>query len=63
MCTLFVVQYCKQGVFMASSVLQVRIDESVRKEAENIFHSLGLTSSRAVKFFLNRVIIEQGTSF
>ena len=47
---------------MASSVLQVRIDESVRKETENIFHSLGLTSSRAVKFFLNRVIIEQGAS-
>ena len=48
---------------MASSVLQVRVEESVRKEAEEIFHNLGLNLSSAVKLFLNRVIVEQGLPF
>lgn len=48
---------------MASSLLQVRIDENLRKEAEEIFHNLGLNLSSAVRLFLNRVIIAQGLPF
>lgn len=48
---------------MASTVLQVRVDDSVKKETEEIFHNLGLTMSGAVKLFLNRVIVEQGLPF
>ena len=48
---------------MASSLVQVRIDDSVKKEAQEIFQNLGLTMSGAIKLFLNRVIIEQGLPF
>lgn len=42
-----------------SSVLQVRIDEKLRKEAEEILYNLGLNMSSAVRLFLNRVVLEQ----
>ena len=54
--TTIVVQ--KKGGYM-SSVLQVRIDEKLRKEAEEILHNLGLNMSSAVRLFLNRVVLEQ----
>lgn len=46
-----------------SNLLQVRIDNSVRIQAEEIFHNLGLDMSSAVRLFLNRVILEQGLPF
>lgn len=46
-----------------SNLLQVRIDNSVRTQAEEIFHNLGLDMSSAVRLFLNRVILEQGLPF
>ena len=46
-----------------SNLLQVRIDKSVRTQAEEIFHNLGLDMSSAVRLFLNRVILEQGLPF
>ena len=46
-----------------SNLLQVRIDNSVRAQAEEIFHNLGLDMSSAVRLFLNRVILEQGLPF
>lgn len=48
---------------MAGSVLQVRIDEELRKETSEIFHNLGLDMSSAVRLFLNRVVVEQGLPF
>lgn len=48
---------------MASALLQVRIDDSVKKETQEIFQNLGLTMSGAIKLFLNRVIVEQGLPF
>ena len=48
----------KEGGYM-SSVLQVRIDEKLRKEAEEILYNLGLNMSSAVRLFLNRVVLEQ----
>lgn len=48
---------------MASTVLQVRIDESLKKETEEIFRKIGLNMSAAVKLFLNRVAIEKGIPF
>lgn len=46
-----------------SNLLQIRIDNSVRAQAEEIFHNLGLDMSSAVRLFLNRVILEQGLPF
>ena len=40
-------------------MLQVRIDEKLRKEAEEILYNLGLNMSSAVRLFLNRVVLEQ----
>ncbi len=48
---------------MASSILQVRIDDSLRHETNEIFRNLGLDMSSAVRLFLNRVVIEQGLPF
>ena len=55
--TTIVVQ--KRGGRYVSSVLQVRIDEKLRKEAEEILYNLGLNMSSAVRLFLNRVVLEQ----
>lgn len=48
---------------MASSVLQVRVDDSLRAEASKILHHLGLDLSSGVRLFLNRVVQEQGIPF
>ena len=48
---------------MASTVLQVRIDDELRKDASEIFRSLGLDMSSAVRLFLRRVVAEQGLPF
>ena len=48
---------------MASTVLQVRIDDELRKDAAEIFRSLGLDMSSAVRLFLRRVVAEQGLPF
>lgn len=48
---------------MASTILQVRIDDSLRQQTNEIFHNLGLDMSSAVRLFLNRVVVEQGLPF
>lgn len=48
---------------MASVVLQVRIDDKLKSDAEEIFCNLGLNMSSAVRLFLNRVVVEQGIPF
>lgn len=48
---------------MTSSILQVRVDKKIKKEANEILHNLGFDMSSAVRLFLNRVIISQGLPF
>lgn len=48
---------------MASTILQVRMDENLKKETSEIFRNLGLDMSSAVRLFLNRVVICQGLPF
>jgi DNA-damage-inducible protein J len=48
---------------MASTILQVRMDENLKKETSEIFRNLGLDMSTAVRLFLNRVVICQGLPF
>ena len=48
---------------MASTILQVRIDDSLRRQTNEIFRNLGLDMSSAVRLFLNRVVVEQGLPF
>ncbi len=49
--------------FMASTNLNVRVDENVKKSAETVLDELGLNMSTAVNMFLRAVIREEGIPF
>lgn len=48
---------------MASSVVQVRVDENIKNEASEILQNLRLELSSAVRLFFNRIILCQGLPF
>ena len=52
-----------KDINMASSLIQIRVDENVKNIATEIFNSLGLSISEAVRLFLKRSVIEQGLPF
>ncbi len=48
---------------MASSVLQVRVDETLRTQAASIYEELGIDLQTAVRIFLKRSVAENGLPF
>lgn len=48
---------------MASSVLQVRVDENLRTQAAAIYEDLGIDLQTAVRIFLKRSVREKGLPF
>lgn len=50
-------------IFMASTNLNVRVDEDVKKNVEVVLDELGLNMSTAVNMFLRAVIREDGIPF
>ena len=48
---------------MATSLLQVRVEDSLKDEAAQVFEKLGIDTSTAVRMFLKRAIIENGIPF
>lgn len=48
---------------MASSVLQVRVDEDLRAQAAAIYEDLGIDLQTAVRIFLKRSVRENGLPF
>ena len=50
-------------VLQMSQNIQVRMDESDKKEVEAIFNELGLSTTQAVKLFFKQVLIHQGLPF
>ena len=48
---------------MASSVLQVRVEEGLRAEASAIYEALGIDLQTAVRIFLKRSVMENGLPF
>ena len=48
---------------MAQTNLTVRIDESTKREAENLFNKIGLNMSSAVNVFFRQAIREQAIPF
>lgn len=48
---------------MASSVLQVRVDEGLRAQAAAIYEDLGIDLQTAVRIFLKRSVKERGLPF
>lgn len=45
------------------ATLQIRIDDSLKKEADTLFSSLGLDTSTAIRIFLNAAIENAGIPF
>ena len=48
---------------MSNTTLSIRVNEEVKKEADQLFENLGLNLSRAVNIFLRQAIREQGIPF
>ncbi|MDR3625626.1 MAG: type II toxin-antitoxin system RelB/DinJ family antitoxin [Ignavibacteriaceae bacterium] len=48
---------------MKDSMLTIRIDSDVKKEAEEILKKIGLNSSNAIGLFYNSIIINKGIPF
>lgn len=48
---------------MATSLLQVRIDEKLKEEAAEVFDKLGIDISTAVRMFLKRSVLDNGIPF
>ena len=48
---------------MATTLLQVRIEETLKDQASKVFESLGIDRSTAVRMFLKRAVMENGIPF
>ena len=48
---------------MATSLLQVRVEDSLKDEAALVFERLGIDTSTAVRMFLKRAVMENGIPF
>jgi len=48
---------------MATTNLNVRIDEDLKKQSEEIFYELGLTMSTALTVFLRQTVRSKGIPF
>lgn len=48
---------------MATALLQVRVENSLKDEAARVFEGLGIDTSTAVRMFLKRVVMENGIPF
>ena len=46
-----------------TSVITTRIDPKLKADIEEIFSTLGLTTSQAITLFLNQVALRQGLPF
>lgn len=45
------------------ATLQIRIDDTLKKEADTLFSSLGLDTSTAIRIFLNASVENAGIPF
>ena len=48
---------------MSTSLLQVRVDDSLKEQASQVFDNLGIDTSTAVRIFLKRAVMENGIPF
>lgn len=48
---------------MSTTLIQIRTDEEVKKQAKAIFEDLGLDLSTAINIFLKKCIREEGIPF
>ena len=50
-------------MIMSTSLLQVRVEDSLKEEAAKVFDNLGIDTSTAVRMFLKRAVMENGIPF
>lgn len=43
-----------------TSMLHIRVDDDIKEEATQTLAAVGMTMSEAVRYFLHRVVVEQG---
>lgn len=48
---------------MPTTLLQVRVEDSLKEEAAKVFDNLGIDTSTAVRMFLRRAVMENGIPF
>ncbi|MCL4102769.1 DNA-damage-inducible protein J [Fibrobacter sp. UWH9] len=48
---------------METTVIQTRVETSLKKEAEEFFQSVGLDMTTAIRLFLNQVLIQKKIPF
>lgn len=53
----------KEVINMPNTNLNIRIDKDLKKDAEKVFSSLGLTTTAAFTVFAKTVVREQGIPF
>ena len=46
-----------------NATVRARVDETLKVEAENIFHEIGLNTSQAINIFFKKVVAEHGIPF
>ncbi len=54
-CNIFAVQYCRKKVSIMASV-NVRIDDDIKRDAEEILKRIGVTPSAAINMFYIQII-------
>jgi DNA-damage-inducible protein J len=53
----------KEELIMASSLIQVRLDDDLKSEASALYDALGLDLPTAIRMFLKRSVMVQGIPF
>ena len=48
---------------MATSLLQVRVEDSLKEDAARVFENLGIDTSTAIRMFLKRAVMDNGIPF
>ena len=48
--------YELQEIYMANGILQLRVDDNLRKEASDVYEKLGLDLPTAIRMFLTRSV-------
>ncbi len=48
---------------MANTLMQIRVDENLKKEADTLFADLGLDTTTAVRIFLKTCLRKKGLPF
>ncbi len=48
---------------MSTSLLQVRVDDTLKEQAALVFENLGIDTSTAIRMFLKRAVMENGIPF